>query len=162
MSRKVAHAAVPEQAKRIRGASSNQGSLSTDSPRGSLGGPPKSTISPRESTTSPQDFRPFPTAAQEAGESLARALRVSKAEAIGERLSLSRSRVYELAADPSQIPVGLLLDLARLDPDPAALSRIAHALLVAQAALAAERKAAGEISVRFRPSPSSEQGRLFE
>lgn len=145
MSRKVAHPAAPEQAKGIHGDPSSRGlELGLDG---------------HQSTTSPQDFRPFPTATQEAGESLARALRVSKAEAIGERLGLSRSRVYELAADPSQIPVGLLLDLARLDPDPVTLERIAHSLLVASASLAAERKRAREIAVRFS---SAEQGRLFE
>lgn len=140
MKETVRRRSVMEQAKRIHAAP-----LAGGQP----GGP--------QSTASPRDFRPRPTAPEEAGESLARALRVEKAETIGERVGVSRALVYEWAGSPARIPLGALAEIAAMDPDPDALVRIAHALLVRAAALAAERKADGEIAVRLygkRPAPT--------
>lgn len=70
---------------------------------------------------------------------------------------MSRALVYEWAGHPTRIPIGALAEIAGMDPDPDALVRVAHALLVRAASLASERKADGEIAVRLygkRPAPT--------
>lgn len=103
-------------------------------------------------------FAPSPTVASEIGEAFARVLRCLKAEAIAEHVGVGRSRCYELAGHPNQVPVEMLSALASLDPDPEFLARVAHALLVEHAALAARRRAAGQQSITL---PSPQQGRLW-
>lgn len=111
----------------------------------------------QQSTASPQGFRPLPDHCREAGEMIGRALRLAKAETLGECYGCSRSQVYALAGGPEEIPLGMLERIAENDPDPSSLDRLAHALLVMAAGIAAKRKQAGEVSVRF----TVQQPRLF-
>ena len=109
------------------------------------------------STGCPRDFR-LPAIASEIADSLERTLRLEKAETVGEKLGYGRSQVYEWAEHPDTFPLGLLPALARLDYDADLLNRIAHALLVEAAGVAAARRAAGQRCVTVA-APT--QGTLF-
>jgi len=83
------------------------------------------------------DFR------QEVGESLARALRVHKAETIGAAIDRKRSTIYRWAAEPEEVPLAVIPTLSTFDPDPEFLARVAGMLLAIHAQRALAREAMG-------------------
>lgn len=75
--------------------------------------------------------------------SLARVLRQHKAEVVAADVDRKRSTVYRWAAHPADVPVAALPVLARYDPDPEMLARVAGHLLAEVSAAALRRQSIG-------------------
>lgn len=85
-----------------------------------------------------------PSLKNEVEASLERALRMYKAETIAADVNRKRSTVYRWQAAPEDVPIGALPVLAKYDPDPEFLARVAGVLLAAVSSQALARQTVGK------------------
>lgn len=85
-----------------------------------------------------------PSLESEVHASLARSLRLHKAETIAAECGVDRATIYKWAAKPGRVPLAKLTALAAFDPDPEFLPRVGGLLLAVHAQRALANKAQGE------------------
>ena len=100
-----------------------------------------------------------PSLESEIHDSISRALRLHKAETIAAEMGLSRNYFYKLLAAPEKFSLCRVPILARFDPDPEFLARVAGHLLTHLTASALARQAAGRAKLIIEEVSPGKWGR---